>query len=64
MKFSALLIIALLLGMVTRGYQLRERFMYGHDNDLASWIVKDIVVDRHPRMEGLYCCRSGSSSCR
>ena len=25
---------------------------YTHDNDLAGWIVKDIVVDRHLRLIG------------
>lgn len=29
-----------------------DRFIYAHDNDLASWIVKDILVDRHFRLIG------------
>jgi len=35
-----------------RGYQAIPRFLYGHDHDLASWIVKDIVIDRHLRLIG------------
>lgn len=46
------LIAALLLGLFMRGYQARERFLYAHDNDLAGWIVKDIVVDHHLRLIG------------
>jgi hypothetical protein len=49
---TILFIIAFLLGMFTRVYQFRERFMYAHDNDLASWVVKDIVFDKHPRLIG------------
>lgn len=47
-----MLVAALLVGMITRCYQLRERFFYAHDGDLASWIVKDIVVDHHLRLIG------------
>lgn len=47
-----ILILALLLGLFTRSYQYLQRFQYAHDNDLASWIVKDIVVDKHPRLIG------------
>src|SRR3989338_11223175 len=46
------LFIVLILALITRGYQLQARFLYSHDNDLASWIVKDIVVDRHLRLIG------------
>lgn len=52
MKSKILLFLVLILGLLTRGYQLRERFGYTHDNDLAGWIVKDIVVDRHLRLIG------------
>ncbi len=49
---KTLLIIALLLGLLTRIYDFRSRFIYAHDNDLASWIVKDIIIDKHPRLIG------------
>jgi len=46
-------IIALfLLGMWARTINYKERFYYGHDNDLASWIVKDIIFDHHQRLIG------------
>jgi len=35
-----------------RGYQIKERFLYTHDNDLSSWIIKDIIIDGHPRLIG------------
>lgn len=47
-----ILVIALGLGLFTRAYQFKERFYYAHDNDLASWIVKDIIIDHHPRLIG------------
>jgi 4-amino-4-deoxy-L-arabinose transferase-like glycosyltransferase len=43
---------ALILGLILRGYQFKERFLYAHDNDLAGWIVKDIIVDHHLRLIG------------
>jgi 4-amino-4-deoxy-L-arabinose transferase-like glycosyltransferase len=51
-KIPALLLVAVLIGIITRCYQLQERFLYAHDGDLASWIVKDIVVDKHLRLIG------------
>ena len=49
-----LLIIAfiLLVGFFFRSYNSFEWFEYAHDGDLYSWIVKDIVVDKHPRLIG------------
>ncbi|KKU29354.1 MAG: hypothetical protein UX80_C0005G0049 [Candidatus Amesbacteria bacterium GW2011_GWA2_47_11b] len=35
-----------------RTYQLVARYGYGHDGDLASWIIKDVVVDKHLRLVG------------
>jgi len=35
-----------------RTYQFRERSSYTHDNDLAGWVIKDIVIDKHPRLIG------------
>lgn len=35
-----------------RSYQYLERYSYGHDTDLAAWIVKDIVTDGHFRLIG------------
>lgn len=47
-----ILILILLIGLFFRSYQLVERFEFAHDGDLYSWIVKDIVIDRHPRLIG------------
>ena len=49
---KVILIIAILLGLVMRGFQYRERFMYNHDTDLSAWIIKDIIVDKHIRLIG------------
>ena len=48
----AVVLTGLLIGMLTRAWQFQERFNYAHDNDLASWTVKDIVFDKHPRLIG------------
>jgi len=51
-KIYPILIIALCLGLFMRTYQSTARFLYAHDNDLASWIVKDVVIDHHLRLIG------------
>src|SRR3989344_1570965 len=47
-----ILIAALIIGAFTRSYQLIERFSYAHDTDLSAWIVKDMIIDGHPRLIG------------
>jgi 4-amino-4-deoxy-L-arabinose transferase-like glycosyltransferase len=51
-KYQFTLFLILLLGFFLRIYQPGQLFMYGHDNDLAGWIIKDIVVNRHLRLIG------------
>lgn len=51
-KIIIALIIISLIGLFLRTYKLVERFGYGHDGDLYSWIVKDVVVDHHFRLIG------------
>lgn len=51
-KPRVFLIIIFVLGLFMRTYQLVARYGYGHDGDLASWIIKDVVVDKHPRLVG------------
>jgi hypothetical protein len=46
------LFISLGVGLIMRGYQIKERFLYTHDNDLSSWIIKDVIIDKHPRLIG------------
>lgn len=54
MKKSQFFLIGLilLLALFFRTYQLVERADFGHDADLYSWIVKDIVVNGHLRLVG------------
>ncbi len=47
-----LLGIILLISVFFRTYQIAERYSYGHDAELFDWIVKDIVVNHHPRLIG------------
>lgn len=49
---SKLLLGILLVGFFLRIYKLDELFFYGHDNDLAGWVVKDVVVNKHLRLVG------------
>jgi len=42
----------LILGLFLRVYKPLQLFMYGHDQDLAGWIIKDIVVNHHYRLIG------------
>lgn len=51
-KTNLIFIGILLLGIFLRFYQLKERFGYGHDHDLAAWMVKDILVNKHLRLIG------------
>lgn len=51
-KTIFILIAILLIGLFFRTYKLVERFGFGHDADLYSWIVKDIVIDKHIRLIG------------
>jgi hypothetical protein len=46
--FLAILAIVLFL----RIYKPLELFMYGHDQDLAGWIIKDVVINGHLRLIG------------
>lgn len=52
MTTKFLLLVIIFFGVFMRIYQYQERFGYAHDHDLASWIVKDIVIDRHLRLVG------------
>lgn len=53
MKLSRiLLILIILISVFFRTYDIVGRYGYGHDAELFSWIVKDIVVNHHPRLIG------------
>lgn len=44
--------LILLIGLFFRTYKIVEWLDFGHDADLYSWIVKDIIVNHHPRLIG------------
>lgn len=47
-----LFLLVVLLAIFFRTYDIVGRFDFAHDGDLYSWIVKDIVVDKHLRLIG------------
>jgi len=47
-----LLILIVLISIFLRAWRLQAGFAYNHDNDLAGWIIKDIVENRHLRLIG------------
>ncbi|MBI3485314.1 hypothetical protein HY025_00045 [Candidatus Daviesbacteria bacterium] len=51
-KVILILSLIVLIGIFLRTYQAIERFDFAHDGDLYSWIVKDIVVNKHLRLIG------------
>lgn len=53
-KYLKYIPIILILGLAffLRVYKATELFAYAHDNDLASWIIKDILVNHHLRLIG------------
>jgi len=46
------LIFILVLSFFLRVYNFKSFYVFSHDQDLASWIVKDIVENRHTRLVG------------
>lgn len=52
MKSYILFLIILLIGVYLRSYRAQELFMYSHDQDLSSWIVRDVVDNKHLRLAG------------
>lgn len=47
-----ILLLIILIGLFFRTYAVVERLEFGHDGDLYSWIVKDIIVNHHFRLIG------------
>lgn len=52
LKKHWLFIVILLAGIILRSYKALDWFAYSHDQDLAGWIVKDILVNKHIRLIG------------
>lgn len=46
------LIVILVLSFIFRIYNFKSYYVFSHDQDLASWIIKDIVVNGHNRLIG------------
>lgn len=44
--------LILIIALFFRTYKIVDWFEFAHDGDLYSWIVKDIVVDKHIRLIG------------
>lgn len=42
----------LIIGLVLRLYNFRELYMFGHDQDLQGWFIRDVVENRHLRLIG------------
>ena len=53
-KYKILLILfgVILAGFSFRIYRVEDYFGFDHDQDLFSWIVKDIIIEQHPRLIG------------
>lgn len=49
---NKIILVVVITGLFLRFVQLKYRFLYGHDQDLASWFVKDILVNHHFRLIG------------
>src|SRR3989344_1593968 len=45
-------LLILFVGFILRIYNFKELFMYNHDQDLAGWFIKDVVVNKHLRLIG------------
>lgn len=44
--------VILIIALFLRSYKIIDWFDFAHDGDLYSWIVKDIIVDKHLRLIG------------
>lgn len=49
---NRILLLILVIGLFLRTYKPLQQYMYGHDQDLAGWIVKDILINGHFRLIG------------
>jgi 4-amino-4-deoxy-L-arabinose transferase-like glycosyltransferase len=52
MKFNKILLTILLAGFILRVFWFKELFLYGHDQDLIGWTVRDVVENHHFRLIG------------
>jgi len=47
-----ILVVILCIGLFLRAYKPLELFAYNHDQDLAGWFIKDVLVNHHFRLVG------------
>lgn len=53
------MVLILLAGLFFRAYKPLELFAYSHDQDLAAWFVRDVIVNHHLRLIGQETSSSG-----
>lgn len=58
-KSNWILLVILIAGLFFRIYKPLSLFAYGHDQDLAGWMIKDILVNHHIRLIGQETSSSG-----
>jgi hypothetical protein len=46
------MVVIVVLGLLFRLFNFEKGFSFAHDQDLYSWIVKDIIVNHHQRLVG------------
>lgn len=51
-RTKLILFLILILAFLMRVYNFKSFYIFSHDSDLASWIIKDIVVNNHFRLIG------------
>lgn len=51
-KTKTILIAILFLSFFLRAYNFKSYYVFSHDQDLASWIAKDILINGHFRLIG------------
>lgn len=51
-QYTVLLILIIMAGLFFRLYKSIIYLPYGHDNDLAGWVIRDIVFNKHFRLVG------------
>lgn len=47
-----LIVLIVAVGLFLRLYRFQDYFMYGHDQELIGWFVKDVLANHHFRLIG------------
>lgn len=51
-KINIWLLIILLIGLFLRAFHPLSLFQYSHDQDLAGWFIRDVLINHHLRLIG------------